>query len=85
MAANSKPTSIPSPHLLSTINPQLIVPAWVMLKTSSTPITIKTSDLCGYLALQGFLSSKQVLPVPPMVNDIAEALPWLLEAFPTLY
>lgn len=60
-------------------------PAWVMLETSSTPIMIKTSDLCSSLALQGFLSSNQVLPVPPMVNDIAEALPWLLEAFPILY
>jgi len=44
------------------------------------PVVIKTSDLHDTAAVQALLSSEQVLPVPSMVNDIAEALPWMLEA-----
>jgi hypothetical protein len=51
-----------------------------MLKCSSVPVVIKTSDLHDTAAVQALLSSEQVLPVPSMVNDIAEALPWMLEA-----
>jgi hypothetical protein len=54
-------------------------PAWVMFKSSPTPILIKTSNLGNNNAVQGLLGSDQILPVPPIVNDMAEALPWLLE------
>jgi len=52
-------------------------PSWVILKGSSTPVVFKTSDLSND-AVQALLHSDQVFPVPPMVNDIAEALPWML-------
>jgi len=50
-----------------------------MLKSFPTPILIKTSDLGNNNAVQGLLGSDQILPVPPIVNDIAEAMSWLLE------
>jgi hypothetical protein len=50
-----------------------------MFKSSPTPILIKTSNLGNNNAVQGLLGSDQILPVPPIVNDMAEALPWLLE------
>jgi len=50
-----------------------------MLKSSPTPILIKTLDLRSNNAVQGLLGSDQILPVPPIVNDIAEAMSWLLE------
>ncbi len=53
-----------------------------MLESLSTPVAIKTSDLHSNIAVQGLLSSDRVLPVPPIVNDIAGALPWLLEMKP---
>jgi hypothetical protein len=50
-----------------------------MLKSSPTPILIKTLELRHNNAVQGLLGSDRILPVPPIVNDIAEAMSWLLE------
>jgi len=46
------------------------------------PSAIKISGLCSNYVLQGLLSSNQVLLVPPIVSDITEALPWILELDP---
>jgi hypothetical protein len=57
-------------------------PAWVMIKTSPTPSAIKASVLGNDIA-QALLSCGRALQVPPMANDIAAVLPWLLERAPS--
>ncbi len=57
----------------------LSYPTWVVLKTSSMPVVIKTSDLRNNGAVQALIGSDRVFPVPSVVEDIAEALPWMWE------
>lgn len=56
-------------------------PTWVLLTRSSIPTLIKRSDV-GNEVCQVLLSSHSALPVPPLVNDIAESLSWLLTEGP---
>jgi hypothetical protein len=52
-------------------------PTWVILRSSPIPTVIKRSDVGNNLC-QDLLASSHALAVPPLVNDIAESLPWLL-------
>jgi hypothetical protein len=45
----------------------------------SLPYAIKLSDLQNNAVVQALLGSERVLPVPRIVDDIAESLRWLLE------
>ena len=56
-------------------------PTWVLLTSSSIPTLIKRSDV-GNDICQVLLSSHCALPVPPLVDDIAETLSWLLTEAP---
>jgi hypothetical protein len=52
-------------------------PVWVLLLTSPIPTVLKRSDLRNELC-QALLSSNHAVAVPPLVNDIADSLGWLL-------
>jgi hypothetical protein len=54
-------------------------PTWVMMYSHSLPYAIKLSDLHNNAVVQALLGSERVLPVPCIVDDIAESLRWLLE------
>jgi hypothetical protein len=54
-------------------------PTWVMMYSHSLPYAIKLSDLQNNAIVQALLGSERVLPVPRIVDDIAESLRWLLE------
>ena len=54
-------------------------PTWVMMYSHSLPYAIKLSDLQNNAVVQALLGSERVLPVPRIVDDIAESLRWLLE------
>jgi len=50
-----------------------------MMYSHSLPYAIKLSDLQNDAVVQALLGSDRVLPVPRVVDDIAESLRWLLE------
>ena len=52
-------------------------PTWILLTSMPIPTVIKRSDV-GHDLCQDLLSSSRAIAVPPIVNDIAESLPWLL-------
>jgi len=52
---------------------------WVMMYSHSLPYAIKLSDLQNDAVVQALLGLDRVLPVPRIVDDIAESLRWLLE------
>ena len=80
MTRESKATSsAPSSNLLPFFNTPFVFSVMGHGERVSVPVVIKTSDLRSNDALQVLLSSDQVLPVPSIANDIAEALPWMLE------
>jgi hypothetical protein len=54
-------------------------PTWVMVYSHSLPYAIKLSDLHNNATVQALLGSDHVLPVPCIVDDIADSLSWLLE------
>jgi hypothetical protein len=54
-------------------------PTWVMMYSHSLPYAIKLSDVQNNAVVQASLGSDRVLPVPRIVDDIAESLRWLLE------
>jgi hypothetical protein len=54
-------------------------PTWVMMYSHSLPYAIKLSNLQNNAVVQALLGSERVLPVPHIVDDIAESLRWLLE------
>ncbi len=59
-------------------------PTWILLKSSAVgvmPVLICRADIGNELT-QVLLASHHVVPVPPLVNDIAEALQWLLSEAP---
>jgi len=56
-------------------------PTWVLVVSSPFPHLIRRTDLGNEVA-QLLLSSNCAFQVPPYVNDIAAAMPWLLESAP---
>ena len=56
-------------------------PTWVLVVSSHFPHVIRRTDLGNEVA-QLLLSSNRAFEVPPYVNDIAAAMPWLLESAP---
>lgn len=49
-------------------------PTWIIMFSSSFPYVIKVSDVGNRNVVQALLNSDRVLPVPHVVNDIAESL-----------
>jgi len=56
-------------------------PTWLLIKSSPIPNVVRRMDL-GNEAAQVLLSSNRALEVPPIVDDIAATLPWLLRSAP---
>jgi hypothetical protein len=56
-------------------------PAWLLIKSSPIQNVVRRMDL-GNEAAQVLLSSNCALEVPPIINDIAATLPWLLRSAP---
>ena len=56
-------------------------PTWLLINSSPTPHVVKRSDL-GNEVSQLLISSSRAQQIPPLVNDIAASLQWLLEAAP---
>lgn len=56
---------------------------WILLRSSPIPTVIKHSDL-GYNVCQDLHSSSHAIGAPPLINDLAESLPWLLWEVPFL-
>ncbi len=52
-------------------------PTWILLNSIPIPAPIKRRDI-GNATCEALLSSHHAVQVPPTVNDIAEALPWIL-------
>jgi hypothetical protein len=71
------------PLLFSSLsNRQSSYLTWLVILSTPTPHVIKQSDLGNEVA-DLLLLSYCALPVPPMVNDIASALSWLVDTGPT--
>lgn len=56
-------------------------PSWLLIISSPTPHVIKRSDL-GNEVSELLINSNRALQVPPLVNDIAESMQWLLTQAP---
>ena len=71
------------PLLFSSLSTrQSSYPTWLVILSTPTPHVIKRSDLGNEVA-DLLLLSYRAFPVPPMVNDIASALSWLVDTAPT--
>jgi hypothetical protein len=56
-------------------------PTWVLIKSSPTPHIVRRSDL-GNEATELLFSMNRAVQVPPLVNDVAESLDWLVHSVP---
>jgi hypothetical protein len=71
------------PLLFSSLSTrQSSYPTWLVILSTPSPHVIKRSDLGNEVA-DLLLLSYRTFPVPPMVNDIASALSWLVDTGPT--
>ena len=52
-------------------------PTWILIKGDPMPVAIKRVYLGNEIS-ESLISSRRAVVVPPMVDDIAEALTWIL-------
>lgn len=57
-------------------------PIWLVIRSTPAPQVMKRSEL-GNEVTEILIHSNRALPVPPLVNDIASALSWLVDTAPT--
>ena len=56
-------------------------PTYILLKSHPIPFVIQHSEL-GNSIYEALVSSNRAVPVPPLVNDVADALSWILAEAP---